>query len=355
MKYLASDEYFYQNADKVQATIFGIDKDREVVTLVEDSKKYWKKRDDIKYDVSVGGSVPFPKVYFLSEITRLPKIHFENLSPYTRHLIEVGIEENSNNILVPKFEIEDIANGNGKTLDDAQNAIKKDIEYASEHGVDLQISYENGKFTIPNVSNIDFPIGYAEEMGIAGKEDYAKCGVLYQHRSDEDIAEDIADALMKNMSGTDLNCHIASVIAEEAIDRMHSNEDVEESVKGIINDMSYGCNSGSITEMIYTDDILKFFNEYEDNIRSVINEHFTPNDVPNKEDWAVDGNETKEWMAKSAYEITVAMFDSSYEFSKFILREIEVFEEIPEKVNINDKKDVKNIVVVQGQRNSIKR
>ena len=108
MKYLASDEYFYQNADKVQATIFGIDKDREVVALVQDSKKYWKKRDDIKYDVSAGGNVPFPKVYFLSEITRLPKIHFENLSPYSRHLIEVGIEENSNNILVPKFEIEDI-------------------------------------------------------------------------------------------------------------------------------------------------------------------------------------------------------------------------------------------------------
>ena len=355
MKYLASDEYFYQNADKVQATIFGIDKDREVVALVQDSKKYWKKRDDIKYDVSAGGNVPFPKVYFLSEITRLPKIHFENLSPYSRHLIEVGIEENSNNILVPKFEIEDIANGNGKTLEDTQDAIKKDIEYASEHGVDLQISYENGKFTIPNVSNIDFPIGYAEEMGIAGKENYAKCGVLYQHRSDDDIADDIADALMNNMPKTSMNYHIASVIAEESVDRMHSNEDVEESVKGIINDMSYGCNSGSITEMIYTDDILKFFNEYEDNIRSVINEHFTPNDVPNKEDWAIDGNETKEWMAKSAYEITVAMFDSACEWSKFVLQEIELYEELPKKVKNLEKKDVKGISVVQSQGKSINR
>ena len=338
MKYLACDEYFYQFADMVQITIAGVQDNREVFTLVEDSKKYWQKRGEEKY---IGS---------LMSVSSNPKVHFEELSPYTQYLAETSIEENSKGVSVPKFEIENIADREGKTFEDAMEAIKKDIENAVKQGIDLHIEYENGKFSVPDISSIDFPLGYSEEMGIAGKKDYANAGMLYQQRSDEDIAENIADVLMRNMSGTNMNYHIASVIAEESVDRMHSGEDVETAVKGIISDMTYGCNSGNITEMIYSNDIDKFFEKYEENVRKVVSEHLTPHDMPDMENWAIEGKETKQWMAKSAYEITVAMFDNSREWNKHFLREIELYEEKPK-----DRKEVKNIIVEQGQGNNLKR
>ena len=95
---------------------------------------------------------------------------------------------------------------------------------------------------------------------------------------------------------------------------------------------------------------IKFFEKYEKDIRKVVSEHLTPHDMPDMENWAVEGKETKQWMAKSAYEITVAMFDSSREWNKHLLREIELYEEKPK-----DRKEVKNIIVEQGQGNNLKR
>ena len=343
MDYLTCDEFFYKDINKAQVEIFGVQDNREVVVQLEDTKTGWKKRGKEKYDE------------ILKEVISNPKVHFEELSPYTQHLVSVCIEENTPAIRVPEFEIEQIASGNGKTLDEAVEEIRKDVDLAAKKGINLYIGYENEKFIPPNVSDVDFPLGFAEEIGYACRKDYANVGVLYQRRSDEDLADEIADALMDNVPKTDMNYHIASVIADESVDRMRMDDDVERAVKGTVEDMTYGCNSGSITEMIYTKDILKFFNTYEEDIRSVINSLYKITDVPDMNDWAVNGNDTKEWMAKNAYEATVSMFDGNMEWCKYKLRDIELYEEKEEKVKNIDRKDVKDIIIEQSRGKSVER
>ena len=242
-----------------------------------------------------------------------PLLEYTALSKYTQRLLDNAVTAESSELAGTTYsEIEKMAKENGETLDRAIRKMTDDVSFAYDAEIDFHLlEHSDGKlYPFPSDSAVflpvAFPLGYMEEKGIALPQDYCKAGYLYRERDADEIAKELGNALSEGSS--EMIRHVALTVAEETVERLEYNDYVaSDAMASVLDDMSHGCDSGSIGEMIYPEDVLHFFNSYEGEVRSIVSEVYGSehSKTPDRKSLIMNDDDTKEWMAKVAYETVV--------------------------------------------------
>ena len=300
---------------------------------VENNKKtFFAYEDEKEYAFTASSNENWENVK--EKVKKQNFVDYEKLSSTTQDLLDTSLSWGTG-ISFTVNTLKEYAMENDSTYRDVKFSLERDNEYFLNSTNKPFVKEDSSGIELDNsaLNYVSFPVGHFAGLELVDKKFYAKEGVAYEYRQDGELYEDIAD-MLKNVGGMDtpMDNHIAEVIADLAVGEIDYADNVAEALDITFSNMSHGCESGSIPEMIYDSDVTNFFKEYKDDVLDTVQELYPSSDMsiltkvlPEPGDWTIRGEENQKWAAKTAYEVSVSDFRNAFEQNREKFADIEVF------------------------------